>query len=55
MYDTWQNELHIVPSIKPKQSPIPKTAVMTVLCRPANQCSLTSVGIHVINGVAIPF
>ena len=27
---------------------------MTVLWRPANQCSLTSVGIHVINGVAIP-
>ena len=49
-----RNGFAILPNIKPKQSPIPRTAVITVLCLPANQCSLTSVGIQVMKGVAIP-
>ena len=47
-------DLYNIPNIRPKQSPIPNTAVMIVLCRPENQCSLTSVGIQVMKGVAIP-
>ena len=47
-------DLYYIPNIRPKQSPIPNTAVTIVLCRPENQCSLTSVGIQIMNGVAMP-